>query len=85
MKHRIEGKFIEIVVNELTLTVIRDCCGDGTIDYNKPVRKSYLFEGVFKFHGAYPDNVRNQYLCPFLDILIKDLNGLVILKEYLNK
>ena len=46
MKHRIEGKFIEIVVNELTLTVIRDCCGDGTIDYNKPVRKSYLFEGL---------------------------------------
>jgi hypothetical protein len=83
MKHRITGNKIEIVVNENILTDIRDCCRDGTIDYNKAVRKSLVFEGVFKYHAMYPDNVRNLYLCPLLDLLIQDLNGSVILKEYL--
>jgi len=82
-KYRNEGKFLEIVIGESTLTILRECCKDSTIDYNRPVRKSFLFEGVMKYHGGYPDQVRNGTLCPFLDLVGKDLNGLVILKEYL--
>ena len=85
MKHSIDGNCIEIVVSENTLTIIRECSKDDTIEYNRPCRKSLLFEGVMKYHGGYPDKIRNGILCPLLDLLLKDLNGMVVLKEYFNK
>lgn len=81
MKHRVvAGMKLEIVVSSETMKVLREI--DETIDYDVPMRRTYLFEEIMRKHGHYDDNTRNRMLCPIGEILYKDFHGSVTLKEY---
>lgn len=82
MKHKITGPVIKIQVSDNMMKFLRENFNQD-IDFNKPYSCVYLHGLIFPTHAKYDDYKVNQYLCPLLDLLSKDFNRTVFLKEYI--
>lgn len=71
----------EILMTKKELELLNRC--GFCLKYGEKIRRSYLFEELFANHASwlYTDKRRNEFICPLLEILQQDLNGMVLIKE----